>query len=927
MQLAAAGPVSQDVPVPGGTAAMASALGVAPVPERARFVAELARLTHAAARSLNTTRAKAASTFDRAGPARSNAASETVPIPLTVGVWSQAVFHRPVASDAIVAAILSDPRAAHLCYGLAGVDDETLRYFVDHPSLITRLYEHDAAVFAAFGSSLTIRANRIVLPGGPAAARLWEAAVGEATDPPEAFIRALFGQKDGRLAYLYDTIADLDEPRAAFALGLWIKDPAERAKRFKALAALSVTAIPQWQPAKLPFTRPLHDMGSMLSRVQAEPNGSPSFPAARSWWAWAFESGDLPSAAGHIAATVIDEDVPVDATWLAQTITTADTHNRGERLDQFAFGQRVFATPDRGSAADVLTAIRAFPRDRMLMLTLERMGVRRASVYAATARRAQQLSAVDGRRAFVALAEFQGALALIARMASVHTLDLSASEALVLSLSNVPLNGDGSYAGAVAAWMQRDLRPAADGVRSVRLQADLDMEEVLFTSLAGTSGPSGQPSREVAWEGQRYRLDLGAAEEQRLRRIRAKQDSLSVDVALNLLDISRKLETAPLALTDVSAALKSVASAFAARNRNNPADMPSFGVEGLRHVRDTVDRAIDDVARIGSAPDVQKTARIGASLGGIVDDALADALVAWAYAVAIADADSPALLTGSVSRRHDFGFGPAERVSRLRAWAVPKQEIATRVPWHVSGSLLGLEVALSSLALRRVNSERVVDAPTLSANEREAFASSVALLDPLALRDVDRDLVADAVVRGRRRVASLAEDSGNLDPIASEIHLDGWRRRALQWMIANEPQQIDSMFSMTELLYLGRMPAADLNPWGTSAIVWSGCFCTRLAPPTLWRRLSGRPQVGFMAATIPDLNLHIAIMLGELQLPAAIAKAVLTAAVQDFIDEVRPSDFNDWLTLVRAARAVSRERIEDYVAAVTAGGPLVPAQP
>ena len=86
----------------------------------------------------------------------------------------------------------------------------------------------------------------------------------------------------------------------------------------------------------------------------------------------------------------------------------------------------------------------------------------------------------------------------------------------------------------------------------------------------------------------------------------------------------------------------------------------------------------------------------------------------------------------------------------------------------------------------------------------------------------------------------------------------------------------------------------------------------------------GRPQLGLMAETVADLNLHIATMLRELALPAAAAKAVLSAAVQDFIDEARPTDFNDWLTLVRTAQGVPRERVEDYVAVATSDGPLVP---
>jgi hypothetical protein len=63
------------------------------------------------------------------------------------------------------------------------------------------------------------------------------------------------------------------------------------------------------------------------------------------------------------------------------------------------------------------------------------------------------------------------------------------------------------------------------------------------------------------------------------------------------------------------------------------------------------------------------------------------------------------------------------------------------------------------------------------------------------------------------------------------------------------------------------------------------------------------------------------------QLPAVLAKPALAAAMQDFVDSVNPTDGNDWLTLARAAQAVSRERFEDYIAAATADGPLLPDMP
>jgi hypothetical protein len=38
---------------------------------------------------------------------------------------------------------------------------------------------------------------------------------------------------------------------------------------------------------------------------------------------------------------------------------------------------------------------------------------------------------------------------------------------------------------------------------------------------------------------------------------------------------------------------------------------------------------------------------------------------------------------------------------------------------------------------------------------------------------------------------------------------------------------------------------------------------------------------------------------------------------------VRPNDPDDWLTLVRGAQEIQRDRVADYVAATTAEGSLV----
>src|SRR5436190_9156264 len=147
--------LSEDVPVPGGRLALARALGIDQPPDRGRFVTEITRViydtpdgTNAATdASLRKLTDFARSTAEQRGDAR--AQMETVPVPLSAKVWSAVVFRRPVERAALFAAIMSNRRAALLCYGLAALDNETLQFLSDRPALLSRLYEQDASMFAA----------------------------------------------------------------------------------------------------------------------------------------------------------------------------------------------------------------------------------------------------------------------------------------------------------------------------------------------------------------------------------------------------------------------------------------------------------------------------------------------------------------------------------------------------------------------------------------------------------------------------------------------------------------------------------------------------------------------------------------------------------------------------------------------------------
>ena len=903
--------VSEDVPVPGGTAALATAIGLEPVPDRARFAAELVRVVY----DDTTDRRKYANSMfrrllayfdivDRREPSSNrgeafagDAPIELVPVPLSAAVWSE-VLRRPVTPAHLFAAVMSDASAAFLVRGLAALDDETLQFFADHPALVKQLYEHGAPAFAAFAAHLEIHGNRVAVPGGERAASLWEALLGEKTSEPGRFIRQLFIKDDGRVAYLYDTIASLDTSRASFALGLWIPQTRTRVERFTALGSVAASIAPDWSVEKFPFKRPPYDLVAMLLRVRSDTTGAPAAPAWRTLWARVFDISD--GGEKNAVGTMREDGRPIDAAWLGEALLRGYSPSRSDRLDQFAFGQRALTGVGAEVLPDVLFVIRAFPRFRMLLLTLERIGVREPALYAALIRHAEGLSELDTERAHAALAGFQGAIALVERLTRVRTIDSATAETLLESLAVVPLNEDCGYRGALVTWLQSHLRPALRDV-------DGGFDDLVLEALAGS--PDGASTEPVSWEGQQYRFDLVTAERRRLRHGRTGDRRPSIDFAATLYALAQRSAAEATTWTDTQEALLTL------RQRTT---WPSS-------VEHTVEKAIEHLTSLRASPSPSQRAEVTESLLDLVDVVLGEALLALAYEANLNVPRGAAGTAAIVAGRHDFGLARSARDARVRtAWAMPTRIIGNGAPWHIQGAALGLELVSPSVALRRIDTAPPLRPRAIHETERDTLATGVVLIDPRLLRNDDLSAIADALVRGRHRIEALASGDGDATAMAGEIGMDGRRLRALQWTLRHEPQRVLSWFSETELLYLGAGDRIDLHAWGPSAIEIIGCICARWTPPGLWAALAGRPQPGLLSATMPDLTLHVAAALADMRLPAGLAKSVLSFAVQDFVDRAGVLHPDDWLTRVRAAQALPRERIEDFIAAAMVEGPLVP---
>jgi hypothetical protein len=310
--------------------------------------------------------------------------------------------------------------------------------------------------------------------------------------------------------------------------------------------------------------------------------------------------------------------------------------------------------------------------------------------------------------------------------------------------------------------------------------------------------------------------------------------------------------------------------------------------------------------------------------GDRADRTLADTLASILYAAYLGDPNGPAVSAGNLALRHELGL--VAGLGGRMAWRLPT-EGHTAKGWRVTGSLLGLDVALARLSLRRLDVSVMPPEPRMVSAERHTAALTVVLFNPTLLTDASRDEIAAALSRGRARITSLGASREEIDGVATDAGLSAWRREALAWTITHERERLEAQFSLVELMWLGRPRASAvpaLDGWGAAMLPLNGCVCLGMPRAQPWEPLVGRPALGLLATRGADVGIMVADTLSALQLPAEIAPGVVAFAMQEVMDQARPAHFDDWPEFSRAALALTRDNIVDYIAAMTAGGPLLP---
>jgi hypothetical protein len=761
----------------------------------------------------------------------------TVPLPLDASIWRETLLQRPVPDDQIIAAIVMERNTALLYHGLSGLDDATLAWLGPERETLQYLLRR-AGAFSVFGPSLRVQAGKIVVPGGEDTQDLWRAVVGADPRRPAAFIRKLFDEESGHLAWFYDSMSQLDEPRLRFALGLSLP-PESRVERARALLDVFIDGGSEWTPESQPFSRrPLDPLLSLLV-IDVAADGTLVGPSQRDFWERLFEDGGKWRPANRPRG-IPESTAAVDAAWLLGRIHRAPIDVGRRRLEMFLFGQRMLPPVSvvDSSATTVVSAYAAFPS---LMLTLERMGVRSAATIIAGATRANALNEIhDDKRRRVALLQLQASIGILERMTRAGTLSATRVDALCRTLFQIESSSRG-YDGKLAIWIREELLPDLPRVDDETSDA---LEDTLLAAMAGVRPASS--SSVVEWEGRHYQVNPGEAEARRLRRIRERQGGLSLGRALAGVDEGR-----------------------------------------------------DEKA-------------------GLV---LAETLTSILYATHLGDPEGPAVATGNIAQKHELGtFGG---VGTSAAWKLPAEH-HTSGGWRVSGSLLGLDVALARMALRRLDATVLPPEPRLVSAERQTAALSVALANPTTLTNASRDEIAAALDRGRARLTALDGSRTTIEMVSRDAGLSPWRREALAWTLAHDRENLPGKLSLLETMWLGkpRTAAGSLDGWGAAVLPLNGCVCLAMPRAKPWELLAGRPALGLLATQGADVAILVADTLAALQMPAAIAPGVIAYTMQEVVDRAQPANFDDWLEFSRATMAVSRDTLVDYIAAQTAGGSL-----
>ncbi len=200
-------------------------------------------------------------------------ANTPVPLLFSPDDWIQAgAKESHDKQNDVLDSLLDDPALARLYWAMARMDTETsasLRQFAG----ISRLLPF-APVLDFYGSHISIRQGRVVVPGGVAAEPAWKQLAGANPESPKEFVARLLAKDDGWLAAYFDTLSRLTP-----AQQVYFTDAHRLPRFYEALRGNDIGA----GPAR-PVFRPDPDLLLLVTRLDLDSSGQPKVPGNLEAW-------------------------------------------------------------------------------------------------------------------------------------------------------------------------------------------------------------------------------------------------------------------------------------------------------------------------------------------------------------------------------------------------------------------------------------------------------------------------------------------------------------------------------------------------------------------------------------------------------------------------------------------------------------------
>jgi hypothetical protein len=182
------------------------------------------------------------------------------------------------AKRGVVDSLVRNPEMARLYWGLARMDSETAAYL--WKSLGPKKLIASAAVLDFYGSHISIRSGRVLVPGGTESESVWKDLVGASPTSPPEFVSWLLTKDEGWMAAYFDALSRVGRVQQAY-----FADPRHLQNFYMALRGKSISP----SPTKHSF-RPDEGLFLLVARLQLDPNGQPHVPGDLDVWKAVFRA-------------------------------------------------------------------------------------------------------------------------------------------------------------------------------------------------------------------------------------------------------------------------------------------------------------------------------------------------------------------------------------------------------------------------------------------------------------------------------------------------------------------------------------------------------------------------------------------------------------------------------------------------------------